>query len=133
MAHYSTPLYKDGFEEEIRGSIKKIDNKRTKKEGRTRTTGREEKREDDKIYQRLLCHDQLSSATFLAFLLNRLHLPDSSYKLYRILDNLLIQRGKKVEAKLKPFYSSELVNILKSYATCSKKLCYLTYLLEAIG
>ena len=43
------------------------------------------------------------------------------YKLYRVSDNLLIQRNKKVEAQPRPFYSSELVNRLKSYTTCSKK------------
>ena len=35
--------------------------------------------------------------------------------LYRILDNLLIQRNKKVSAAPLPFYSSELVNRLKFY------------------
>ena len=45
----------------------------------------------------------------------------SLYKLYRISDDLLIQRNKKVEAQPRPFYSSELVNRLKSYTTCSKK------------
>ena len=39
----------------------------------------------------------------------------SLYKLYRISDDLLIQRNKKVEAQPRPFYSSELVNRLKSY------------------
>ena len=46
---------------------------------------------------------------------------DLLYKLYRILDYLLIQRNKKVKAQPRPFYSSELVNCLKSYITCSKK------------
>ena len=51
-------------------------------------------------------------------------LVDSSfllYKLYRISDDLLIQRNKRVKAQPRPFYSSELVNRLKSYTTCSKK------------
>ena len=43
------------------------------------------------------------------------------YKLYRISDDLLIQRNKKVEAQPRLFYSSELVNRPKSYTTCSKK------------
>ena len=43
------------------------------------------------------------------------------YKLYRISDDLLIQKSKKVEAQLRPFSSSELVNCLKSCTTCSKK------------
>ena len=37
------------------------------------------------------------------------------YKLYRILDYLLIHRNKKVSAAPWRFYSSELVNSLKSY------------------
>ena len=40
---------------------------------------------------------------------------DLLYKLYRISDDLLIQRNKKVSAAPQPFYSSELVNCLKSY------------------
>ena len=43
------------------------------------------------------------------------------YKLFRISDDLLTQRNKKVKAQPRPFYSSELVNRLKSYPTCSKK------------
>ena len=43
------------------------------------------------------------------------------YKLYRISDDLLIQRNKKVEAQPRPFYFSKLVNSLKSYTICSKK------------
>ena len=44
MVQTDPPYYKDRFEEEIQGSIKKIDDTRTKKEERTRTrsTGREE-------------------------------------------------------------------------------------------
>ena len=46
------PYYKDRFEEEIQGFIKKIDDTKTKKEERTRTrtrsTGREERRREDR-------------------------------------------------------------------------------------
>ena len=45
----------------------------------------------------------------------------SLYKLYRISDNLLIQRNKKVKVQTRPSYYSGLVNRLKSYTTCSKK------------
>ena len=48
------------------------------------------------------------------FLVNRLGNIIFYYKLYRISDDLLIQRNKKVLAQL--FYSSELVNLLKSYS-----------------
>ena len=42
--------------------------------------------------------------------------------MYRISNYLLIQRNKKFEVQPRLFYSSELVNSLKSYTTCSKKL-----------
>ena len=45
---------------------------------------------------------------------------DLLYKLYRISDDLLIQRNKKVVAQPTPFYSSELVYCLKSYTTYKK-------------
>ena len=47
--------------------------------------------------------------------------PNSLYKLYWISDYLLIQNNEKMEAQSRYFYSSELVNSLKSYTTCSKK------------
>ena len=48
------------------------------------------------------------------------------YKLYRIAENLLIQRNKKVPAAPKPFYSSELVNRLKSYAVHIINITFIT-------
>ena len=47
-------------------------------------------------------------------------------KLYRISDYLLIQRNKKVSAAPQPFYSSELVNRLKSYTVHIINITFIT-------
>ena len=53
MVQTDPPYYKDMFEEEIQGSIKKIDDTRTKKEGRSRSTGKEERRREDMRRERM--------------------------------------------------------------------------------
>ena len=55
------PYYKDKLEEEIQGSIKKIDDTRTKNEGRTRTRtpGREKRRREDRRRERMTRYTQL--------------------------------------------------------------------------
>ena len=62
-------------------------------------------------------------------LVNRLGNITFYYTLYRISDDLLIQRNKKVSAAPWPFHSSELVNCLKSYTIYIMNCCWISWTL----